>query len=132
MQQTALDQKPEAKEKTVILSLAIITEEFKDFFRWWYIEMPSLFVGFIKRVLIVSDDTFSISLLFKTFFIPWHRDTSWAGIFFGITIRIIYLPIAISITMSIILTLVTLLIIWALMPPLFLFFLFRTIFIIEQ
>jgi hypothetical protein len=69
----------------------------QDFLRWWYIKMPVWHLRRLLRLSIVLDDQFSISLLIKHFFIPWHRDYSLIGYIFGIVMKILYLPLAILI-----------------------------------
>ena len=78
--------------------------------------MPTWYIGIIQRAATVLDDIFSISLLTKTFFIPFHRDRSWVGRGFGIAIRMIYIPLAAFITAIILLVLVSVAIIWAVLP----------------
>lgn len=67
----------------------------QDFLNWWYIKMPSRYLRTLGRLSTILDDNFSISLLFKNFFVPWHRDRTVFGLIFGIVIKILYLPIAI-------------------------------------
>jgi len=79
-------------------SIKNLTKEFlKDFFEWWYVQMPVKYILMLRRVTLIINDKFSISILIKTFLIPWHRDTSFVGYLIGIIMRIIYLPIAITI-----------------------------------
>jgi hypothetical protein len=69
----------------------------RDFLYWWYIQMPVWYVLSLRRIATVVDDQFSISLLLRTFLVPWHRDNSFPGYMIGILVRILYLPIAITI-----------------------------------
>ncbi len=124
--QTALNTEAYSKPHTVVISAEAILNEFKSFFTWWYIEMPTWYIGLIQRVAIICDDTFSISLLIKTFFVPWHRDPSWIGHGFGIAIRILYLPLAIILSAIILIFLVGLTILWALLPVISIIGLLRT------
>ena len=87
--------------------------------------MPTWYIGIIQRTAIVCDDTFSISLLLKTFFVPFHRDTSWVGRGFGIAIRLIYIPLAAFLTAIVLLFLIAIAIIWALLPLISLYSLLR-------
>ncbi len=89
--------------------------------------MPVWYVGFVQRIITLCDDTFSISLLLKTFFVPWHRDNTWLGHLFGMVIRILYLPIAISITTVVLAIIVCLAVIWAILPVVTVIFIFNTI-----
>ncbi len=126
-QQTALLQSVRTN-KTVVTTSTVL-DEVRSFFRWWYLEMPIWFLGLIQRIALVCDDTFSISLLFKTFFVPWKRDYSWVGRFFGIITRLFYLPIAIFITIITLLTLIVFVVIWALLPIITIIYLLRSPFI---
>lgn len=88
----------------------------QDFLSWWYVKMPLRHLRTLGRLSTVMDDNLSITLLLSTFFVPWHRDKSIMGYLFGITIRILYLPIGISIY-SITMILATILAItWLLLP----------------
>ena len=78
--------------------------------------MPTWYIGLIYRVAILCDDTFSISLLIKTFFVPFHRDKSWIGHGFGVAIRLVYLPLVIILTAFILLILISITVLWALLP----------------
>jgi hypothetical protein len=68
---------------------------FQDFLRWWYIKMPVWHLRRFARLSVVIDDQFSISLLLRHFFTPWHRDYSVIGFVFGILMKLLYLPIVI-------------------------------------
>ena len=67
----------------------------RDFFSWWYIEMPIKYLRTWVRVMVILNDQLSITLLIKNFFLPWMRHNSFAGYFFAIAIKAIYIPIAI-------------------------------------
>ncbi|MHC1716916.1 MAG: hypothetical protein AB9915_03490 [Candidatus Dojkabacteria bacterium] len=75
----------------------IFIYSFQNFLRWWYVKMPIWHLRRLARLIVVVDDQFSISLLLRNFFIPWHRDYSMIGVIFGIIMKLLYLPIAISI-----------------------------------
>jgi len=77
--------------------LSIFLFTFQDFLRWWYIKMPLWHLRRLARLSVVIDDQFSITLLIKHFFLPWHRDYSVIGYIFGILMKILYLPIPIAI-----------------------------------
>lgn len=117
---------PEQQPSKIVLSSQMIYAEVKAFFGWWYVEMPTWYMGFFQRLVVLCDDTFSISLLLKTFWVPWHRDSSLIGRLFGICIRLLYLPLAMFISALIIVLLLIIAILWALMPLTSLFFLLRT------
>ncbi|MBN2100344.1 hypothetical protein JW710_00405 [Candidatus Dojkabacteria bacterium] len=124
-EQTAIEQKTSLAEPVVITTQTVI-DEIIAFFGWWYIEMPIWYIGLIQRIATICDDTLSISLLLKTFFVPWHRDRTWVGYFIGIMARIIYLPIAIVITLTILTLLILVATAWALLPPVTIFFILKT------
>lgn len=95
---------------------AIAIYTFQDFLRWWYIKMPVWHLRRFARLSVVLDDQFSISLLLKNFFLPWHRDFSVIGIFFGILMKLLYLPIGISIYLICIMFYLFLFISWLILP----------------
>ena len=95
---------------------AIAIYTFQDFLRWWYIKMPVWHLRRFARLSVVLDDQFSISLLLKNFFLPWHRDFSVIGIFFGILMKLLYLPIGISIYILCIMFYLFLFISWLILP----------------
>ena len=92
-----------------------------SFIRWWYTEVTIWLIRLFKRVAIICDDTFSISILLRTFFIPWHRDYSITGRIFGIIIRLLYLPVALIITATILMVIVAFMLIWVTLPAIFIF-----------
>ena len=67
----------------------------KDFFSWWFVEMPVKYLRTWKRIMVVLNDKLSISLVLANLFLPWRRHNSFAGYFFGIAIKLIYLPFAV-------------------------------------
>ena len=95
---------------------AIAIYTFQDFLRWWYIKMPVWHLRRFARLSVVLDDQFSISLLLRNFFLPWHRDFSVIGIFFGILMKLLYLPIGISIYLICIMFYLFLFISWLILP----------------
>jgi len=95
---------------------AILLYAFQDFLRWWYVKMPIWHLRQLNRVATVVDDQLSLSLLFKTFFTPWHRDYSAMGFLFGITMRILYLPIATAIFLTIFFLYLAFIIFWIVLP----------------
>jgi hypothetical protein len=96
--------------------LTILFFEFQDFLRWWYIKMPVWHLRRLSRISIVIDDTFSISLLLSNFFIPWHRDSSLTGYVFGIVMKILFLPISISIYLLSVIGYLCLILFWLILP----------------
>ena len=74
--------------------LLVLSYSVKDFFSWWYVKMPLWHLRMLRRISILADDNLSMTLLMKNLFIPWHRDASLIGYVFGLTIKILYLPLA--------------------------------------
>lgn len=100
------------------MSLSVITKGFfSDFFSWWYVQMPVKHILTLRRIITVIDDKFSISILFKTFFTPWHRDKSFVGYLVGFSMRALYLPIALSVLFFFIGGYLAFLIFWTILPP---------------
>ena len=89
---------------------------FQDFLKWWYVKMPIWHLRELNRLSLVLDDQLSISLLAKTFFIPWHRDYTTIGIIFGIVMRILYLPIAVFIYLFFASIYLLVILIWLILP----------------
>ncbi len=102
----------------------------RDFLYWWYIRMPVLYILQLQRLVVVYNDQLSISLLVRKFFVPWHRDGSFVGYFIGVVIKILYLPIAISILLIASLVFITFILFWLLVPILTVIFLSISLFIV--
>jgi hypothetical protein len=96
--------------------LSILFSTFQDFLRWWYIKMPVWHLRRLGRLSVVLDDQFSINLLLRHFFLPWHRDYSLIGYVFGILMKILYLPIAISIYFLCLTISFTIFLFWLVLP----------------
>jgi hypothetical protein len=94
----------------------ILFFSFQDFLRWWYIKMPVWHLRRLVRLSIVFNDQLSISLLLKNFFLPWHRDYSVVGYAFGIVMKILYLPFAISFYLTGVLFCILVFFIWLILP----------------
>ncbi len=88
----------------------------QDFLNWWYVKMPIWHLRRLVRLSVVVDDQFSISLLLKNFFLPWHRDYSVIGYIFGIIMKLLYLPIAMFIYFLCVSFYLAFLIFWLLLP----------------
>ena len=88
----------------------------QDFLTWWYVRIPIRHLKVLGRLSVIVDDNLSITLLFKNFFVPWHRDRTIIGFFFGILIKLLYLPIALAIYLSIMLIYVLFILIWLILP----------------
>jgi hypothetical protein len=95
---------------------ALAVFNIKDFFTWWYLQMPVWYVLSLRRIATVVDDQFSISLLLRTFLVPWHRDSSFPGYMIGILVRLLYLPIAISVFLIAVGAYLAFMIFWFLIP----------------
>jgi hypothetical protein len=96
------------------LSIARFT--FQDFLKWWYIKMPIWHLRRFARLSIVLDDQFSISLLIRNFFLPWHRDYSVIGYVFGVIMKILYLPIGMTIYLLSMILYLLVFILWLILP----------------
>ncbi|HEQ65398.1 MAG TPA: hypothetical protein ENN64_01030 [bacterium] len=105
---------------------SMITYTVTDFLYWWYFKAPIRTLRSLQRILLIVDDNFSISLLMKTFFIPWKRDYSTLGRVMGIIVRLLYLPIAIIIYFLVIILYLLYLVIWLALPIISIIFLLLT------
>lgn len=114
-------------ESSVDNNIEIIGYTFKQFIRWWYTKMSMWHLKMLGRISVLLDDNLSITLLLKNFFLPWHRDFSFIGYVFGILIKILYLPIAISIYLLFCTLYITLILLWFLLPPVTLLFIFKSL-----
>jgi hypothetical protein len=95
---------------------ALVAFSVRDFFTWWYLQMPVWYVLSLRRIATVIDDQFSISLLLRTFLVPWHRDHSFPGYLIGILVRLLYLPIAVSILLIAVGAYLAFILFWFLIP----------------
>jgi hypothetical protein len=109
--------------------LKLFMFHFFDFFDWWYIRMPIIYILQAQRLSVVLNDQLSILLLVSTFFTPWHRDKIFIGYFIGIIMRILYLPIAISLYIVGMTTYLFFILFWILLPLLTIVFIFLTPFL---
>ena len=91
--------------------------------------MPYRYIKYFIRTLVVIDDKFSITLLIKTFGVPWHRHQVLVGYFMGIAVRIIYLPIAIFVWLLIAIGYLIFVLAWLVTPIIAVVFIFLTPFI---
>lgn len=96
------------------LMIAIYT--FQDFLKWWYVKMPIWHLRKLKRFSLVINDLFSITLLLRNFFLPWRRDPSLIGYFFGIVMKLFILPIGIVIYLLVMLCYLIVILAWLLLP----------------
>jgi len=88
----------------------------QDFLKWWYVQMPLWHLRRLGRISVVVDDFLSITVLLKNFFLPWHRDYSFIGYFFGIIVKLLYLPIAIALYIIAVSIYIAWIIIWLALP----------------
>ena len=114
-------------ESGVDNNIEIIGYSFKQFIRWWYAKMSMWHFKMLGRISVLLDDNLTITLLLKNFFLPWHRDFSFIGYVFGILIKILYLPIAISIFLLFCTLYIALILLWFLLPPVTLLFIFKSL-----
>ncbi len=108
--------------------LQIFVFYIQDFLHWWYIKTPIRNLRRLGRLSVIADDNLSISLLFKNFFVPWHRDKTIIGYFFGFFIKIIYLPIASVIYLATMLIYTLFILIWLILPIITIVFIVTSIF----
>ncbi len=114
-------------ESDVDSNIEIIGYTFKQFIRWWYTKMSMWHLKMLGRISVFLDDNLSITLLLKNFFLPWHRDFSFIGYVFGILIKILYLPIAVGIYLLFCTMYTALILVWFLLPPVTLLFIFKSL-----
>ena len=114
-------------ESGVDNNIEIIVYTFKQFIRWWYAKMSMWHFKMLERISVLLDDNLSITLLLRNFFLPWHRDFSFIGYVFGILIKILYLPIAVGIYLFFCTMYTALILIWFLLPPVTLLFIFKSL-----
>lgn len=95
---------------------SLLWEDIKDFFYWWYIQMPVYYILTLRRTHFVLIDKLSISLLYKNFFTPWQRSYTTLNLLIGVIIKLLYLPIAIIIYTIIITGLTSFFILWLILP----------------
>lgn len=107
--------------------LNIVKHIFKEFLHWWYIKMSIWHLRMLGRISLILDDNLSISLLLKNFFLPWHRDFSLIGYVFGVSIKILFLPIAIFTYLLFTLIYILAILLWLVLPPVTLFFIFKSL-----
>ena len=79
--------------------------------------MPIWHIRTLRRIVIVLDDNLSFSLLFKNFFLPWHRDKNFMGYVVGIVSKLFYLPIGLVIITVAISVYTIFFFFWLLLPP---------------
>ncbi len=108
--------------------LVIITYTSKEFLYWWYARMPLWHLRMLVRLSEFVDDNLSISLLFKNFLLPWHRDFSLIGYTFGFLIKILYLPIAGITYILVMIAYLLVIVVWLLLPPATVFFILKSLF----
>lgn len=101
----------------------------RDFLQWWYVKMPIWHLRTLRRITIVLDDSLSFSILLSNFFLPWHRDPNILGYFVGILSKVVYLPIALAIICTTLITYSIFVIFWLLLPPITIIFIIRSFFL---
>ncbi len=93
-----------------------IKESFTDFISWWYVVMPVRIILSMRRVLTIIDDRFSISYIFKTAHIPWHRDYNFVGYLIGFFARLFVLIPGVIIFLLVLFVYIIYFIFWILIP----------------
>jgi hypothetical protein len=99
--------------------LAYISFSSKDLLYWWYIQMPIFYLQKLNRISTVVSDQLSLAILIRYFFVPWKRHRAVVGYFIGIITKLLYLPIAIFIYISVMLIFCALMLLWILMAVFF-------------
>lgn len=114
-------------ESKVDSYLVILGHSVKEFLKWWYVKMPLWHLRMLIRISVLVDDSLSLSLLLRNFLLPWRRDTSLAGYFFGFLIKLAYIPVALFIYIITCTGYILLILIWLLLPLATCFFIFRSL-----
>ncbi|HBB64368.1 hypothetical protein A3K02_00450 [candidate division WS6 bacterium RIFOXYD1_FULL_33_8] len=114
-------------EQKVDSNLSIVIYSVKEFLTWWYIRMPLWHLRMLSRIAILVDDNMSLSIVLRNFFLPWHRDFTLIGYVFGILIKTIYIPIALTTYILLCTLYFVVILIWLLLPPATLFLIIRSI-----
>lgn len=114
-------------ENSIDSNIVIVGYTLRQFIRWWYAKMSIWHLKMLGRISVFLDDNLSITLLLKNFFLPWHRDFSFIGYVFGILIKILYLPIAVGIYLLFCTMYTALILVWFLLPPVTLLFIFKSL-----
>ncbi len=109
--------------------LNYITFTVKDLLYWWYIQMPIYYLKKLNRFSTVISDQLSIHILIRYFFLPWKRHKAPVGYFIGITTKLIYLPIALSIYLITMGIYCASIIVWLLIPITTIFFILISLFL---
>jgi len=91
--------------------------------------MPIYYIKKLNRVPTVIADQLSITLLIKYFFIPWKRHRAAVGYFIGITTKLAYLPIAISLYLVVMSAYFALILAWLFIPLITIFFILISLFL---
>ncbi len=109
--------------------LSYISFSIKDLLYWWYIQMPIFYLKRLGRVSTVVADQLSIGILIRNFFLPWKRHKAAVGYFIGMTTKLLYLPIAISLYLTIMILYLLFITIWTIIPFVAIFFTVISLFI---
>ncbi len=109
--------------------LSYISFSLKDLLFWWYVQMPIFYIKKFERVSLVISDQLSIPVLIRYFFIPWKRHKAAVGYFIGILTKLLYLPIAISIYLFVMILCLLLFLVWLTIPLAAIFFTLISLFL---
>lgn len=91
--------------------------------------MPIWFIVSLRKTTEVISDKLSLNLLVETFFVPWHRDNSALGKVIGVVMRLIAIPIALFVDLTVIVGYIAFILLWLALPIMTIFFIISTLFI---
>lgn len=87
-----------------------------DFFKWWYLTVPVLFVLSLRRTLTVIDDKLSVSFLIQNFLVPWHKEETFVGYLLGFVSKILVIPLGVILLILVFCIYILFLIFWVILP----------------
>lgn len=111
-----------------------IIKYFWLFINWWFFQAPLSILKMSKTPFIVILDIFSIPILLKTFFQPWHRDYiplsagknlqeigrilafNLISRFFGMLIRAVFIIIGLILEILVFISVVIVFVLWSVFP----------------
>lgn len=97
------------REPNFIDYIGAFIDSFRSFFGWWYGDLPLTILALLKRTLIILNDTTSFSIVLFGLFSPWKNDYNIAGWLVGLTIKLIYLPIILTLFVTLVILFISLL-----------------------
>lgn len=84
----------ELREPNFFEYIGITFQFIRDFFGWWYGDLPLSILALVKRSVIVLNDVTSFGVILGGLFRPWKNDYNFVGWLVGIVIKLCYLPLA--------------------------------------